>query len=400
MRVMWQGSGRRLARALGGALVLAVSLAPAAMAQQGGVSAQAQPQFPPTATVGAQDVPASLLLENLSEAEFATDSFQATQITLTPSCGTKLGFGVCPAGGEDPGVYAASATGTGRAGTACAGITFAISVLEPATGRLLFTPNAPVVLEDTGTPAARCSIDFTVDVVRAPAKDSDPAQATPGPLQTDQYGTVIVIDVTPGPNLNQTGSGTGTDETTVLQATPQIVTQVSAPAISPGGTFTDTATVTGPAGTPTPTGTVDFFVYGPNDAVCVGPPVLSSLDRPLNAGGTTVSGLFAPALPGTYRVIAVYSGDANHVSVAGACNDANETVNVTETASPPPRRRHRRRHHRRRRRSRSRPTPRHRAARRRSAGRRDVSSCRSTWSSAAARSAAWCSRWTAGRCGR
>ena len=334
MRKHWLG--RRLAASVMGALALcAISLAaaPAALAQQGGVSAQAQPQFPPTVTVGAQDVPVSLRVENLSEAEFATDTFEATQITLTPSCGAKFGFGTCPPGGEDPGVFVPSATGVGRAGTACAGTTFTISLLDPVAGRYLFTPSSPVLLGATGTPAAVCIIDFTVDVARAPAKDSDPAQVTPGPLQTDQYATVILVDVTPGPNVGQSGTGTGTDETTVLQATPEIATAVNDATITLGETFTDTATVTVPAGAPAPTGTVNFFVYGPNDATCAGPPVFSSLNRPVGAGGTATSGTFTPTAAGTYRVVATYSGDANYLPVSGACNDPNETV-VVAPATP------------------------------------------------------------------
>ena len=63
--------------------------------------------------------------------------------------------------------------------------------------------------------------------------------------------------------------------------------------------FADTAVVTVPAGAPAPTGTVNFFVYGPNDATCAGAPVFNSLNRPLSAGGTATSGAFTPVAAGT-----------------------------------------------------------------------------------------------------
>ncbi|MDP1849403.1 MAG: Ig-like domain-containing protein, partial [Solirubrobacteraceae bacterium] len=314
--------------------VVTLAGAPAAVAQDGGVGAAAIPQFPSTVTVGAQDVPVSLLVENRSTGEYADDNFQVNEITLTPSCGSQLGFGLCPVGAFDPGVFAPSATGVGRAGTACAGQTFNITLLDPASGRYTFAPvGGPVVLGPVGSPADHCIIDFTVDVVRAPAIDADPAQTLPGPLQTIQYATVTLTDITPGPTFGIQGSGTGSDETTVLQATPLIATQVNDATITLGQSFTDTATIGFPAGSPSPTGTVNFFVYGPNDATCAGAPVFSSLNRPVGAGASATSASFTPTAPGTYRVIAVYSGDVNYTAVSGACNDPNETV-VVAPATP------------------------------------------------------------------
>ena len=328
--------GHRTVAGLAAALaMLTVSLtgASAAWAQNGGVAASVAPQFPPVATVGDQDVPASLVFTNQSTGEYADDNFNVTSIELTPSCGIKLGVGECPPGGEDPGVFVLSATGTGRAGTACAGQTFNITLIDPAEGRYSFIPTTPVTLGPTSTAAASCTVDFTFDVARAPSIDSDPGQTMPGPLQTDQYALVRLIDITPGPTEGQTGAGIGTDETTVLQATPAITTAVNDATITFGQSFTDTATITVPAGAPAPTGDVDFFVYGPNNATCTGAPFASSLNRPVGAGGTATSGTFTPTAPGTYRVIAVYSGDANYTPVSGACNDPGETV-VVAPATP------------------------------------------------------------------
>ena len=45
------------------------------------------------------------------------------------------------------------------------------------------------------------------------------------------------------------------------------------------------------------------------------------------------SAAFTPTSAGTYRWRAFYSGDANNVAVAGACNAANENV-VVSAATP------------------------------------------------------------------
>ena len=226
-------------------------------------------------------------------------------------------------------MFVPSATGVGSAGTACAGHTFTIILLDPATGRYRFVPDSPVVL---GHGDVGGEVHHPLHRRRGPraTKDSNPAQ--PG-LQTNQYATVALMDITPGLTFGQTGSATGIDQTTVLQAAPQIATQVNDASIMLGETFTDTATVTGPPGAPTPTGTVNFFVYGPNDATCAGPGVPSSLNPPLT-GGAATSDTYSPGA-GTYRVIAVYSGDANYAPTSGACNDPNETV-VVEAPPPPP----------------------------------------------------------------
>ena len=157
--------------------------------------------------------------------------------------------------------------------------------------------------------------------------------ATSGTFTPTAAGTYRVIARYSGDaNYNPvSGACNDANETVVVaQATPAIATAVSDASITLGETFTDTATVSVPAGAPAPTGTVDFFVYAPGDTTCTGAPFASSLNRPVGAGGTATSGTFTPTAAGTYRVIARYSGDANYNPVSGACNDANETVVVAQ----------------------------------------------------------------------
>jgi hypothetical protein len=117
----------------------------------------------------------------------------------------------------------------------------------------------------------------------------------------------------------------------VAAAAPGLATSAT-PSVAIGGAISDTATVTGVAPFPPPTGTVTFRVYGPNDANCMATPAFTSPPRPLTGGPapTVNSGPFTPTVAGIYRWVATYSGDPNYLPATGACNDANETSVVTK----------------------------------------------------------------------
>jgi hypothetical protein len=157
------------------------------------------------------------------------------------------------------------------------------------------------------------------------------ASATSAPFTPGAPGTYRVIARYSGDANHVPVSGACNDpyERVVVAPGPAIATTVSPASIRLGQSFTDTARVTVTAGGPTPTGTVDFFVYGPNNTACAGAPVASSLSRPLTTAATARSWTLTPALSGTYRVIARYSGDANYAPVSGACNDPYERVVVS-----------------------------------------------------------------------
>ena len=102
-----------------------------------------------------------------------------------------------------------------------------------------------------------------------------------------------------------------------------LTTQAS-PAVALGGALTDTATLSGGA---TPTGTITFNLYGPNDLTCAGAAIFTST-VPVNGNGAYPSTSFTPTAEGTYRWIANYSGDANNGVTANTCNASNENVVV------------------------------------------------------------------------
>ncbi len=68
-------------------------------------------------------------------------------------------------------MFQLSATAQGRAGTACAGLTFTVTAVPGSTtGQVQFTPSNPIVLAPPGGPNTACTIDFTFDVLKSPTK--------------------------------------------------------------------------------------------------------------------------------------------------------------------------------------------------------------------------------------
>ena len=124
----------------------------------------------------------------------------------------------------------------------------------------------------------------------------------------------------------------GSNNVTVLleQAQPSISTVATASA-TVGATISDQATLSG--GT-SPTGTITFRAYGPNDSNCTGPVAYTSNAVAVSGNGNyNNSPVFTPPTVGTYRWRASYSGDTNNAAVGGACNAANES-SVVAQATP------------------------------------------------------------------
>jgi uncharacterized repeat protein (TIGR01451 family) len=119
----------------------------------------------------------------------------------------------------------------------------------------------------------------------------------------------------------------------VVAAAPSLTTAASSSVLL-GGTISDTATLSGGFN---PTGTITFYLYGPDDSSCSSAPAASSSVDVNNGNGQYNSGGFVPGAPGTYRFVASYSGDTKNKSITTVCNDPNESVVVTApTPSPTP----------------------------------------------------------------
>jgi len=117
---------------------------------------------------------------------------------------------------------------------------------------------------------------------------------------------------------------------------PTIVTVASPDTTIGAGPLMDTVSVIGRVD-PQPGATIDFALYGPDDATCAGPPLFQSVGVPYPVeGGPVSSASLWPPIVGTYRWRATYSGDANNLPVTAPCNDANENVVVGPAQAEPP----------------------------------------------------------------
>ena len=237
-------------------------------------------------------------------------------ITIVPSCGSTAVSPDCSPGFQDPGVIVPSpATGAGRAGTACAAQTFTFAVIDLAQGKYSVTTNSPPLTlgpSSGSTALKQCIIDYTANVARTPAIDSNPA--VPG-LQTSQKAGVTGTDTGPtGPG--STGGGVGSASTTVNRSLPFITTAASGPITAGAGSLTDNATISGLV-SPDAGATVEFRLYSPSDSTCSSVPVFTSSGRPITLNGATAtatSAAFTPTSAGMYRWRALYSGDANNAA--------------------------------------------------------------------------------------
>ena len=83
-----------------------------------------------------------------------------------------------------------------------------------------------------------------------------------------------------------------------------------------------------------PTGEITFQLFGPDNSNCTGPPIFTSATE-INGNGIYRSEQFTPTASGTYRWLAIYSGDANnHRTGPTRCGDPSEHVQVTVPADP------------------------------------------------------------------
>lgn len=268
-----------------------------------GVGGSATPDMPTTVTVG-DTFASSLTIVNNSNGAEAVGTVTASQIRLTPSCST-VGDPTCTGPGSvaDPGTFTLNGPFIGRAGTACAGQTFNANLINPATGQVEFVPTVGTVILQQPSNANdldTCAIDYTITVNKVPNHDAFPAVDG---IQTATNASAVFLH-----QSGQVGSGTGSDVTTVLQAIPAIVTQVSAAGIQNGASVTDTATLSGlvnPVQGPG-AGSVTYSVFGPNDPTCAGPDLYTGADDVVTGNGNYTSDPFTPPGPGTYFWVVSY----------------------------------------------------------------------------------------------
>ena len=141
-----------------------------------------------------------------------------------------------------------------------------------------------------------------------------------GPLNT--AGSYYVSASYPGDTNNGPASSPCTAEVvTVGKTSPSLSTTLSATTVNLGGSFSDSATLTGAL---SPTGSVTFNVYTSN--ACSGTPLFTATGT--LSGLTAQSGTFGPlSTVGSYYVAASYPGDTNNGPASSPCTA--EVVTVT-----------------------------------------------------------------------
>jgi hypothetical protein len=124
------------------------------------------------------------------------------------------------------------------------------------------------------------------------------------------------------------GCGTDGQSVTVSKLSPAISADAS-DGVPIGGMVHDSATLTGGS---TPTGQIDFKLYGPGDGDCSRATVFDdAIDVTGNGDYRTAD--FVPAQPGTYNWTVSYSGDAKNDPAATTCGDPGSSVVVSEAST-------------------------------------------------------------------
>ena len=209
--------------------------------------------------------------------------------------------------------------------TASAGGPVGTAISDTATVSGGFNPTGNVTFVLFAPGDATCS----QTAVFASTNALSGGSATSAPFPTTAVGTYHWIAIYNGNANNTTVSSLCADEPVVItQATPTIATAPSAG--GPVGTsISDTATVSGGF---SPTGTVTFELFPPEDSNCTGSPVFTSADNPLSGGSAASAPPFTTVAVGTHQWVATYNGDTNNTTVSSGCSA--EPVDIGQAPQP------------------------------------------------------------------
>ena len=300
-----------------GILLLGVSIPRA----DAGIGGSNTPTWPVTVTVGVT-FNASVIIVNQSTPPNDTENVLLTSLFTTPACADSASQ-LCLAGNRDPDVFEVlTAQGAGST-TPCANVVFVIGNPDPLTGEVQLTPQSTITLGpanglDDGPKT--CQVNLTLRAKKLPSNPAIPGTGTTDPLTRATLQGVVST-------LNGTASGSA--QTTVQPTTPNVATtsNPNTSGLLPGTSVTDTATVSGPAGVVTPTGTVAFFLCQPAQVTAAGCPAGGTQVGPAKTlvnGSATSDATNNTNAAGKYCWRAQYSGDTNyapasHTDATGEC---------------------------------------------------------------------------------
>jgi uncharacterized repeat protein (TIGR01451 family) len=229
----------------------------------------------------------------------------------------------CNADGESVVVAKASPS---LSTTASSGVPIGGSISDSATLTSGDSPSGTVTFTLFGPDDSNCG-GAVVTTLTGTVDNGSASSGTFTPATAGTYRWTASYGGDPNNAVASAGCNADGESVVVAKATPTISTTAS-PGVPIGGSISDMATL---SGGDTPSGTVTFSLYGPDDSNCTGA-VVTTLPGTVVFGSAS-SGSFTPATAGTYRWIASYGGDPNNAAISGGCNDSNESVQIAK-ASP------------------------------------------------------------------
>jgi len=118
--------------------------------------------------------------------------------------------------------------------------------------------------------------------------------------------------------------GDGNDVVIAIVTSPTLSAASSA-GVPFGSAIHDSATIVGAT---SPSGSITFRLYGPNDATCSA--AIFTDTKAVAGAGPYASSNFTPPAAGVYRWIASYSGDFVNNSASNGCSDASQAVTIAK----------------------------------------------------------------------
>jgi uncharacterized repeat protein (TIGR01451 family) len=215
------------------------------------------------------------------------------------------------------------------AGHATASGTFGAAISEVATLTGGAAPTGAITFDLYGPGDASCSSPLQTSTATVSGDGSYEAVA----FTTSSTGTYRWIAGYGGDGANEPVATSCDDvrQESSVKAQPTLAAR-ALPGDAAGGTIAATATIEG--GTIL-TGTLRLRVYGPGDDACTAP--LTTSFATVSGNGIYAAPTFPALVPGTYRWVGDYGGDANNRAAGPtSCSDPAAAVTVTPTVAPPP----------------------------------------------------------------
>ncbi|HEX3824690.1 MAG TPA: Ig-like domain repeat protein [Mycobacteriales bacterium] len=190
-------------------------------------------------------------------------------------------------------------------------------------------PTGTVTFDLYGPNDASCSTTPVFSATKNVAGNGDLSSGTFAPTTPGTYRWIATY----GGDYSNAGSATNCTDpdgsVTVLAPSVTSLTSQATATVTLGSPISDTASL---AGGSNPTGKVTFDAYGPGDGSCAQAPAFTS-SASVSGDGDYPSGSFTATVPGTYRWVAAYGGDADNDASASGCNDPGVTSVVSPATS-------------------------------------------------------------------